>query len=303
MQQLLDMQKDVTKQKALQGAFAPEMAGEAPAMGAAPAGTMEQPAPVAAPPPMRPVGGAQPAAGEAPASPNPARLREAARFLGAAGMTDDAKLALDMAKDADETIGAAEKAESREATADVKGNIVLQNIDMVKESIGSLKDWRGTGGLGKLLSIAAPGTVEWDAAALLETVQANIAAGQLQEMRENSPTGGALGNVSDKDIKLLGQILGNITLSVDRSQFMFEMDRLHNITMDTVHGTPEQIKRLIKRGELTEEEAGPLMERRPLRKSAASKTAPAEGAQEDVGDIPDISNMSEEELLQLYNSL
>ncbi len=44
----------------------------------------------------------------------------------------------------------------------------------------------------------------------LETIKANIAFGKLQEMRQNSPTGGALGNVSDQENKRLEAVAGSL---------------------------------------------------------------------------------------------
>jgi hypothetical protein len=60
----------------------------------------------------------------------------------------------------------------------------------------------GTAGLGSLSGVV-PGTTAADLEATLNTIQADAAFGALQTMRDNSPTGGALGAVSEKELALL----------------------------------------------------------------------------------------------------
>jgi len=52
-------------------------------------------------------------------------------------------------------------------------------------------------------------------AAKLDTVKANLGFEELQTMRANSPTGGALGNVSEKEIAFLQAIQGNLDQGLD----------------------------------------------------------------------------------------
>lgn len=55
--------------------------------------------------------------------------------------------------------------------------------------------------------------------ATLETIKSNIGFDKLQEMRDNSPTGGALGQVSEFENKLLQAVWGNLETSVGQEQF------------------------------------------------------------------------------------
>lgn len=64
-----------------------------------------------------------------------------------------------------------------------------------------------TTGIGSLLSVI-PGTEARDFSADLSTLKANIAFGELTAMREASKTGGALGQVSDREGRLLQEALG-----------------------------------------------------------------------------------------------
>ena len=64
----------------------------------------------------------------------------------------------------------------------------------------------GWGGLLKDL----PESSQKALAEYLQTLKGNVGFAKLQEMRNNSPTGGALGNVSDTEIGLLQSVLGSL---------------------------------------------------------------------------------------------
>lgn len=92
-----------------------------------------------------------------------------------------------------------------------------------------------TGIFGKVLS-NVPDTKAHDLSKTLDTVKANIALDRLQSMRQNSPTGGALGNVSDNDLLLLKAVEGSLEQSQSKEQFLYNLDRLRSMTLDVVHG-------------------------------------------------------------------
>jgi hypothetical protein len=72
--------------------------------------------------------------------------------------------------------------------------------------------------------------------ALLDGVRANIGFDKLQAMRAASPTGGALGQVSDSENKLLQSTLGSLTQAQSREQFKYTLDRLESQYLDIIHG-------------------------------------------------------------------
>lgn len=65
-----------------------------------------------------------------------------------------------------------------------------------------------------------------DLTAQLETITGNIGFDALQQMRENSPTGGALGNVSDNEGKRLNATLGAVSQEQTRNQFIAGLRRI-----------------------------------------------------------------------------
>lgn len=62
-----------------------------------------------------------------------------------------------------------------------------------------------TTGAGSLLA-ALPGTDARRLKGVIRTIQANLGFSELQQMRSNSPTGGALGSISEREIGLLTSV-------------------------------------------------------------------------------------------------
>lgn len=81
----------------------------------------------------------------------------------------------------------------------------LRTVQSVDELSGKVNRW--TTGFGSILS-HIPETDARNFKAELDTLKANIAFGELTAMREASKTGGALGQVSDRELNLLSSALG-----------------------------------------------------------------------------------------------
>jgi hypothetical protein len=82
-------------------------------------------------------------------------------------------------------------------------------ISAVDEALNTI-DSSGTG-FGGLLS-KVPGTKTRDFNALLDTIKANVGFNELSRMRAASPTGGALGQVSERENVLLQSVLGSLDI-------------------------------------------------------------------------------------------
>lgn len=63
-----------------------------------------------------------------------------------------------------------------------------------------------------------PGTPARDLEATISTIKANIGFDRLQEMRDASPTGGALGQVSERELQFLQYVIANLDLSQSPEQ-------------------------------------------------------------------------------------
>ena len=85
-------------------------------------------------------------------------------------------------------------------------------VGAISDAITSAKTMIGnttTGALGAGMR-NVPGSRAYDLAATLETVKANLGFDRLQQMREASPTGGALGAVAVQELTALQSSLANL---------------------------------------------------------------------------------------------
>jgi hypothetical protein len=87
-------------------------------------------------------------------------------------------------------------------------------------------------GFGGALLRNVPGTNAYDVSALAQTIRANIGFDRLQQMREASPTGGALGSVSDVELATLQSVLGNLDQAQSQEQFERNLNRLSRLYTD-----------------------------------------------------------------------
>lgn len=83
-----------------------------------------------------------------------------------------------------------------------------------------------TGALSQIIpDIAAQKRV--DAEKLKETIVANIGFDRLQQMREASPTGGALGAVSERELSNLQSVMGNLDFAQSEEQILDTLDEIN----------------------------------------------------------------------------
>jgi len=112
---------------------------------------------------------------------------------------------------------------------DRAGNVVIQDIERLKRKIEKAP-WYSpvAGAIGEKL---VPGLRQnrVDAEQLKETIVANIGFDRLQQMRDASPTGGALGQVSERELSTLQAVLGSLALSQSEDQLIKNLDRLSTL--------------------------------------------------------------------------
>jgi hypothetical protein len=104
------------------------------------------------------------------------------------------------------------------------GMVVLEDIGRALE-IATESPFLSTGFVGGILRKVG-GTPAKDLASLTTTIQANIGFDRLQRMREESPTGGALGQVAVQELEALQATLGNLDNSQTNEQVVQNLTRL-----------------------------------------------------------------------------
>lgn len=101
------------------------------------------------------------------------------------------------------------------------------NIDnQINKAIDQVSNW--TAGAGSVLS-NIPGTAAADLEATLSTVQADAAFSRLQAMRDASKTGGALGQVSERELSLLQNAMVALSQSQSPEQLKQNLENYKTV--------------------------------------------------------------------------
>lgn len=114
--------------------------------------------------------------------------------------------------------------DKRETSSANTANIVLQDIDKAINQTG----W-STSGLGGAILGKLPGSGATDLRATTDTIKANIGFDRLQQMRESSPTGGALGGIAVQELAMLQAVLGSLDQAQGPEQLRANLQRLKEI--------------------------------------------------------------------------
>ena len=104
-------------------------------------------------------------------------------------------------------------------------DLVISAIDKALPLIGP---W--TAGMGANLAPIS-GTPAHDLQAVLDTIKGNITIDALQKMRQNSPTGGALGNVSNQENNTLASLLGSLDAGQSPAQLKASLSQIRDQLM------------------------------------------------------------------------
>ena len=128
---------------------------------------------------------------------------------------------------------AMQKAEAK-AKGKVKSNkvspynaVVLDTLNDIIPALDGDTSWfSAEAGLTGSLMKAIPGTPAADFAAKIDTLKANIGFDRLQKMRDESPTGGALGQVSEMELRQLNAALGSLEQSQSPQQLQQNLMRI-----------------------------------------------------------------------------
>jgi hypothetical protein len=104
---------------------------------------------------------------------------------------------------------------------------VIEDIDRVIE-IAEGSTLPSLGKMSKWVAALPINTAANDVRLLLKNIQANTAFKTLSDMRQNSPTGGALGAISDKELGLLSAAEGTIDPDLSPEEFVRNLKRIRD---------------------------------------------------------------------------
>lgn len=149
--------------------------------------------------------------------------------------------------------------ESRKRYGEIMTGDILRALEVMQEPSVFAKS-------GTLAPTGVSLTSAGKLKALTDSITANASFDRLADLRATSPTGGAVGALSDPERKALGQTLGNISLSdVPEDQLELNLKRMYNVQMDAIHGTPEQIMQVGPQVGLSPQEIEQISFRFPVR--------------------------------------
>lgn len=132
-----------------------------------------------------------------------------------------------------EAAAAATAKSNRESAQVQRSGLVAEEIDRALGLMegGVLPDT----GVGAMLS-GVPGTDAKAISTLLDTIKANIGFDELNKMRQQSVTGGALGNVTERELQFLQAVAGSLDQAQGQEQLTYNLNRLWNGYQDVIHG-------------------------------------------------------------------
>lgn len=185
-------------------------------------------------------------------------------------------------KDAAKYKTAFPKAKSNLSSKVEQSSLVNDTIDQVADQAND--NWWATGAPASV-AMHIPGSGAYDMARNIETIKANIGFDKLQQMRDNSPTGGALGQVSEMENRLLQSTIANLDQSQSREQFLTNLQKVK----DQYAKSTERLKQAYATdyGSLDGFDFGEI--------SDGDKSPPPSGG--------DLQSMSDEELMRLYQQM
>jgi hypothetical protein len=124
---------------------------------------------------------------------------------------------------------AAGKGASAAESAVTASTIVLDDVKALRNAIKKQKVVDPVTGITGEVASSVAGSARKSAEGLVRTIQANIGFDRLNQMRAESPTGGALGNITEQELKFLQSVLGSIDLNQKDADIIRNLDRLEKI--------------------------------------------------------------------------
>jgi hypothetical protein len=179
------------------------------------------------------------------AEPDVARKRELENEL----------IELQIQNEADKAAATAKKAELRQQQQEIRGNNTLRLLsDVYDQSLGFV----GGAIPGFIRGVTAdylPASDAGKAQGQLAGVQVGIFTDQLAGMRESSPTGAAVGNVTDSERTAMASAYGALDVGGDPEVLRQNLRAIANAGLDLQYGTPDKLRAAVERGELDAETA------------------------------------------------
>lgn len=174
---------------------------------------------------------------------------------------------------------AAQEAEEKKTKEAAQAQSTVFGSDNIKSIIAEVKSrvenqswYSPVTGFGAETAAKIPGTPARDTAEQIKTITANIGFDRLQRMRDESPTGGALGAIAVQELESLQKTIASLETSQSKKQFLANLKRVEeqydrinkkasaypNAAKHGFGGKPsaaDRFKQLTEGGKMTKEQA------------------------------------------------
>jgi hypothetical protein len=149
----------------------------------------------------------------------------------------------------------ADKATLRNEQEVVRNNSTMRLLsDVYDRSLGFVSGAIPSKARGIIADIFA-GSEAGQAKGQLEGVQVNIFTQELAAMRESSPTGAAVGNVTEGERAALASAYGKLDVGGDPAVLQQNLRAIANAALDLQYGTPAALRDAVAKGDLDAETA------------------------------------------------
>lgn len=178
-------------------------------------------------------------------------LQEAQSTQGLAAQEAEARIATEQSK-ADEL---ARKATLRKEQTAVRNSNTMRLLSDVYERSKNFVAGAPAGLVRGLVADWLPASEAGQAQGQLSGVEVGIFADQLAQMRESSPTGAAVGNVTEGERAALASTFGALDVGGDPDVLRENMRAVANAALDMQYGTPAALRKAVEAGTLDAETA------------------------------------------------
>lgn len=136
---------------------------------------------------------------------------------------DQIQASIDAQKNKDE-----EKKKKRKLVSSEMSRSAKNVVDEIGRANEIMENTVTSTGLTGALSSLIPGSPSYNLRGVLRTIKANVGFDKLQRMRDMSPTGGALGQVSDRELESLQSVITSLDPNMGEQELKRGLNKVKN---------------------------------------------------------------------------
>ena len=156
----------------------------------------------------------------------------------------------------------ADKTQRAEAYKVGKATELMKDLNLLESGVTEMAPGVA-GAAGRMIAEQIPATLQAERKKIIDRVKATLTVGELQAMRNSSPTGASLGNISNTDVGLLLDSATLLSNALTPEAFKRELVRLKNLQHNIIYGSEQQLRENLQKGKITQSEFDESMRMTP----------------------------------------